>query len=261
MSLEDQVAEMLADYASGLYTRGELRSRVIAWLTPTNIDAVLAALPDAWRPEIERHLRSLSGYEPLIGISGAIYKWETEPDPMRREEMLAEHLEAQARAKEHSKMSCVPPFASGYANALDPSPSHPQPGLCQGGSTRLSSAQRSRSQGGTLCESVGEPAIDGNAQVGPKPARDPRMRRALASFALLALVMGCDSPRERPAETTYDPTITANKTTNTITNTITNTAAQAQVVTGPSGSTGSNFAGSPRSFETRLRLQASPHCG
>lgn len=89
MTVEERVAEMIADYESGPYTRNEVLSRVIDWLTPTNIDEVVRAVPDEWREDVVRSLRRLSGYDAIFRIIPGFFKYEIEPDPVRSAAMFA----------------------------------------------------------------------------------------------------------------------------------------------------------------------------
>lgn len=101
MAIEDRVAALVADYESGLYTRGEISNSMLALVTATNIEEVVQAVPDEWREELVRLLRRVSGYGQLISVDGSIYRYETEPDPARRAEMIADLQRERALADEH----------------------------------------------------------------------------------------------------------------------------------------------------------------
>ncbi|WP_437681450.1 hypothetical protein [Sorangium sp. So ce131] len=93
---------MIASWDDGLLARGEVVSRLIDLLTPANVAEVVAATPDEWRTELVDHLRAISEAEgPRVWICGGIYRYESEPDPVRRAEMKAEGERCRAAKEAH----------------------------------------------------------------------------------------------------------------------------------------------------------------
>jgi hypothetical protein len=91
MAVEADVRHVIADWDEGRLARGDVLSRLIDLLTATNIDEVVAVVPDEWRQSLVDRLHDISEAEgELITVFGGIHSWELERDPVRRAEMQAE---------------------------------------------------------------------------------------------------------------------------------------------------------------------------
>jgi|KBSMisStaDraftv2_1062788.scaffolds.fasta_scaffold2362633_1 hypothetical protein len=103
-----QVTEVMALWNDGMLGRGEVAPRLADLLTATNIDEVWAATPDEWRADLLKYLEGLAGDGELISISGGIYMYEVEPDPVRRAEMKAEVEREEAARNAYIEQVIVP---------------------------------------------------------------------------------------------------------------------------------------------------------
>ena len=101
-TIADRVAAILAAWDCGAVTHAEVTNKIYELLTPANIDEVVAATSGEWRDDLVDHLRDIGESEgPLITISGGIWAWELERDPVRRAEMLAAHERERAAEAAH----------------------------------------------------------------------------------------------------------------------------------------------------------------
>jgi hypothetical protein len=90
MGVAEDVQTVLARWYDGLLANGEVVDRLRNLLTATNVDEVVAAVPDEWRQRFVDHLRDVSADGPMIRIFGGIYAYEREADPARLAAMKAE---------------------------------------------------------------------------------------------------------------------------------------------------------------------------
>ena len=98
--IESELATILQTYEEGLLSNGEAISRLVDLAGLTDVDAVVSAVPAFLRGELTESLFAVAAHEgPYVLVSGGIYEYELETDPVRRREKL----EAVQKARLHEQ--------------------------------------------------------------------------------------------------------------------------------------------------------------
>jgi len=110
IAIDSSLRETLAFWEDGLLARGEMEDRLFELVIKTDIDKVLARLPQPWHDAVLKNLQSWAEDEDRepITIFGGIYKYEMEPDPAKAAEMKREVQEEQAADTKHLKEIVIP---------------------------------------------------------------------------------------------------------------------------------------------------------
>lgn len=107
MSSNASPHEVIAAYAEGLISQGEVLSLLLDGLSSSNVGDVVASLPPEWREMFIEHLQEWAKYDggPTFTISGTIYRWEYEEDRALREHMRHVHqVEQAARSEQFARV-------------------------------------------------------------------------------------------------------------------------------------------------------------
>ena len=100
-SFDRDIVMITSDWEKGLYTGVETVGRLLGLAASYELDRIVDATPERLRQKLVERLMEIATAEgPYFQISGGIYAFETEPDPVVRKRMWDEH---QARVREDAK--------------------------------------------------------------------------------------------------------------------------------------------------------------
>lgn len=115
----EKIQQILAQWDDGLLARAEVQNRLFDLAVETDIDQVLAQLPEPWREELFEHLRrwAESDSDEPISIGGCVYSYQWEPDPVKADLMKKEVEDRQAAERERFKKVTLPAIRAWWSQS------------------------------------------------------------------------------------------------------------------------------------------------
>ena len=113
----ERIQQILAQWDDGVLARGEVQNRLSALALETDIDQVLAQLPEPWGDELFEHFRGWaeSDSDEPINLGGCVYSYQWEPDPLKAERMKKGLEDQRAAEREHFKRVSLPTIRTWWA--------------------------------------------------------------------------------------------------------------------------------------------------